>query len=263
MCIAGLDVGSTWIKLVVLDEKGKVIHTRKMETAFDARSRLESLLGEVAHFGVKHLVATGYGRNLAMEVFSHVPHRATISEIQAHAAGALFVFPQARSVLDIGGQDTKAIALSPSKKPSKFEMNDRCAAGTGKFLEIMAKTFGKSLDEFGLFALKGNNQVEITSTCAVFAESEIISLATRGERPENIAKALHLSVAKRTVAMVRRVGLSFPMVFSGGVARNPCMVHLLKTLLKDCEILIPDEPEFTGALGAAVTSLPHSSHPSV
>ncbi|SFM52662.1 acyl-CoA dehydratase activase [Thermodesulforhabdus norvegica] len=252
---AGLDAGSTWIKLVILNEKKEVIHRKKLETALDAQSRLRSLFDEVARFEVGSLVATGYGRKLALKVFSNVPKKATVSEIQAHAAGALFLFPEARSVLDIGGQDTKAIVLGPEKRPSRFEMNDRCAAGTGKFLEITARAFGKNLDDFGLFALKGDSPPEITSTCAVFAESEIISLTARGERPENIAKAIHLSVAKRTVAMLRRVGFGSPLVFSGGVARNPCMVRLLRDFLKDCEILTPEKPEFTGALGAALLAV--------
>jgi len=193
------------------------------------------------------LVVTGYGRKLlARQIPAQV-----ITEIQAYALGARRLFPACRSVLDIGGQDTKSIALNPDGSIHKFEMNDRCAAGTGKFLEFMAAGLRLSLDDFGAFALRGQPGLSINSMCTVFAEAEATSLVARGRRAEDIARALHQSVVKRSVSMLRRVGLDLPLVFAGGVARNPCLVQLLQEVIGG-EVLIPEEPDYVGALGAAL-----------
>jgi predicted CoA-substrate-specific enzyme activase len=155
--------------------------------------------------------------------------------------------------LDIGGQDTKAILLSDRGSVEKFEMNDRCAAGTGKFLEVMAASFQVPLEDFGGFALGGRKGVAVSSMCTVFAESEVTSLVAKGNPPPDVALAVHESVVRRSVSMLHRVSVKGPLLFAGGVALNPCIRKLLAEAAA-CKIVVPDEPELVGALGAALYS---------
>jgi len=240
---AGLDIGSRSIELVLL-ERGERLFQRRHETGYDPLVQGQEML---AGLSWDRLVVTGYGRKLLAR---RIPAQ-VITEIQAYALGARRLFPACRSVLDIGGQDTKSIALNPDGSIHKFEMNDRCAAGTGKFLEFMAAGLRLSLDDFGPFALRGQPGLSINSMCTVFAEAEATSLVARGRKAEDIARALHQSVVKRSVSMLRRVGLDRPLVFAGGVARNPCLVQLLQEVIGG-EVLIPEEPDYVGALGAAL-----------
>jgi (R)-2-hydroxyacyl-CoA dehydratese activating ATPase len=159
--------------------------------------------------------------------------------------------PGSASVLDIGGQDTKVISLGPDGRVVDFEMNDKCAAGTGKFLEVMAKALGFTLDEFGRAALAADSGTAVSSMCTVFAESEVTGLVHRGEDRGRIALGLHQSIAKRTVSALKRVGVGTPLVFAGGVAKNPAMVSLVRESFAG-EIHVPDEPQIVGALGAAL-----------
>uniref|UniRef100_A0A7C4ASN3 3-hydroxyacyl-ACP dehydratase n=1 Tax=Desulfomonile tiedjei TaxID=2358 RepID=A0A7C4ASN3_9BACT len=245
MQAAGIDVGSRTIKLVVLDvTSGDIVSYRRTETTFNPHEQCQRILSPRQWDA---LVATGYGRKLVQENFeAHA-----ITEIQAHALGARKMFPQCKAILDIGGQDTKAIALDERGKVRKFEMNDRCAAGTGKFLEFMATSFQVPIERFGDFALSGNAGLTINSMCTVFAEAEATSLMARGHNPQDIALALHLSVVKRSVSMLKRVATESPLVFSGGVARNRCVATLVAKELNST-ILIPPEPDLIGALGAAL-----------
>jgi (R)-2-hydroxyacyl-CoA dehydratese activating ATPase len=245
LTVVGLDVGSRTIKLVLVNSEGKsVVESTRTETTYDPVSRARHLLG-----GLKwdRLVATGYGRKLVKRDFNAIE----ITEIQAHALGARQLFPVAGSVLDIGGQDTKAIALDANGRVRKFEMNDRCAAGTGKFLEFMASSFQMPVEEFGEFALTGQAGLTINSMCTVFAETEATSLMARGHRAPDIARALHLSVVKRSLSMLRRTSVNNPLVFSGGVALNPCTVELVREL-GGYDVLVPQAPDLVGALGAAL-----------
>ena len=242
MLIAGIDIGSRSIEVALMDERGEW-ETFRVDTTFDPLSQSEKLLKGLSYDG---LVATGYGRKLIAE---HL-EAGVITEIQAHARGARMLFPQCRNVLDIGGQDTKAISLGEDGRIAKFEMNDRCAAGTGKFLEFMALGLQVPLDEFGEFALGGREGTVINSMCTVFAETEATSLMARGAEAKDIALALHRSVVKRSLSMIRRVGLNGPLVFAGGVAQNPCMVELLQKEL-GAGVLVPPKPDTVGALGAA------------
>jgi len=246
----GIDIGSRTIEVVVL-RGGNVERSLTVPTTCDilrqCHAVLEGTQGDVA-------VATGYGRKLFLKEFgkSDAFGRLTdITEIQAHAIGARAIFPQARTVLDIGGQDTKVVSLAPTGKAAKFEMNDRCAAGTGKFLEFMAAALQIPLERFGEFALGADRRIQISSMCTVFAETEATTLVAMGERAENIAMGLHGSIAKRVMAMIDRVGFAGPLVFSGGVARNPCIVRLLSEALGEAPLL-PDDPDLVGALGAAL-----------
>jgi len=177
-----------------------------------------------------------------------------ITEIQAYALGARREFPDVRTVLDIGGQDTKVISLSTEGRVTKFEMNDRCAAGTGKFLEFMATALQIPLEAFGEFALQADRRIQINSMCTVFAESEATSLMARGEKAANIAMGLHLAIVQRTLSMLRRIGVTFPILFAGGVAHNPCVKVLLAESLQE-PVLVPDDPDMVGALGAALYGL--------
>ncbi len=244
---AGIDIGSRTIELVVVDEAGTILEGRRADTGFDPVSEAENLVRETSF---DRIMATGYGRSL-FEISFDAP---TVTEIKAHARGARAYFPEARTVLDIGGQDSKAIALFDTGKVRKFEMNDRCAAGTGKFLEIMARTLGYDIEEFGREALKAEQELNISSMCTVFAESEVVSLIAKGRSRREIALGLHASVLRRVAAMIRRVSSGGDIVFTGGVAQNPCMRALLAEKM-ECEVLLPQEPQFVGAFGAALLAM--------
>lgn len=251
--VIGLDVGSRSIELVVLEGMEEVSRERSL-TTFDPAAQCRRLLAGEKADGPALLMATGYGRELAGRLGLPWPVR-QVTEITAHARGARELTPQARAVLDIGGQDTKAIALAANGRAERFEMNDRCAAGTGKFLEYTAQAFQIPVEEFGDYALRGENPTPIGSMCTVFAETEATSLMAQGKRPEDIALGLHLAIARRSAALLRRVGANAPLTFVGGVARNPCVRALLAVELglhEDEDLLVPKEPEFCGALGAAL-----------
>ncbi|MEJ2040049.1 MAG: acyl-CoA dehydratase activase [Desulfosarcinaceae bacterium] len=244
MYYAGIDIGSRTIELVMVDKNGGIVHSRQADTGFDPIAQARSLIADVDY---RRILATGYGRNL-FEINFDAP---TVTEIKAHACGARACFPQAMTVLDIGGQDSKAIALSEDGRVKKFEMNDRCAAGTGKFLEIMAKTLGFDIDDFGREALLADKDLNISSMCTVFAESEVTSLIAKGEDRREIARGLHASVIRRAAGMLNRVSVNGDIVFTGGVAKNPCMRELLQEK-SGRTILVPDDPQCIGALGAAL-----------
>lgn len=243
MRYAGIDIGSRTIKLVVI-EADKITYSLKTDTGYDPVSQARSLLNGISY---DRILGTGYGRGLIGSYFG-MP---TVTEIKAHARGALAIFPDARTVLDIGGQDSKAISLHNTCKVKKFEMNDKCAAGTGKFLEIMAKTLGFDINDFGREALLAKNDINISSMCTVFAESEVVSLIARGCNRREIAKGLHNSVIRRATGMINRVSLEGEIVFTVGVAKNPCMCAMLAEKLGR-EVLIPEDPQMIGAWGAAL-----------
>ncbi len=229
---------------MVLLERAKVVESRQTDTGYDPISQAKGLLKGLTF---DRIMATGYGRNL-FEIAFEAP---TVTEIKAYAVGVKKIFPNARTILDIGGQDSKAISLTEDGKISKFEMNDRCAAGTGKFLEIMAGSLGYSLQDFGVEALKASKPIQINSMCTVFAESEITSLVAKGEDRRDIALGIHRSVVKRAVSMLKRVSVKEQVVFAGGVALNPCMVRLLEQSL-ELSVYVPPQPQMMGALGAAL-----------
>lgn len=244
MRFAGIDIGSRTIEVVLVDESGEIISCLQADTGFDPMSEVKNLINGLYY---DRIMSTGYGRNL-FELSFEAP---TVTEIKAHAKGVRAFFPDARTVLDIGGQDSKAIALFENGKVRKFEMNDRCAAGTGKFLEIMAKTLGYDIEEFGREALLAENDLNISSMCTVFAESEVTSLIAKGNNRREIARGLHASVIRRAAGMISRVSSDGDIVFTGGVAKNPCMREFLAENLGR-EIRVPDDPQITGALGAAL-----------
>lgn len=241
--LVGVDLGSRAIKIAVL-VNGALHDYQKRESGFEPHTQAESML---AAYRSGKIIATGYGRHLAQKHFAHE----VITEIKAHALGARHFFPDCATILDVGGQDSKVISLNREGKVNNFQMNDKCAAGTGRFLEIMAASLGYTIDEFGSAALGSTAEVSINSMCTVFAESEVISMKNSGIPPADIARAVHLSVVNRLAAMLERIGTGESIVFSGGVANNRCIVKLLEDTLKT-PVRVPVSPDIVGAIGAAV-----------
>ena len=242
----GLDIGSRTIGMVELAD-GRMVASQVVLTGVNPLERCRQLLdGREAEV----LVATGYGRHLVAE---HLGAE-VISEIQAHAQGARCLYPDVRTVIDAGGQDSKAMALTPQGRVLKFEMNDRCAAGTGRFLETMAQALGLTVEEFGDFALgAAGPSIKISSMCTVFAESEVVSLLARNQDGRRIALGLHEAIVDRLATLVRRVGCQERLVFSGGVALNRGVVKLLGERL-GIPPTVPPQPQLIGALGAALSA---------
>ena len=239
----GIDLGSRTIKLVALTQGAISFHT-VVESSFEPHRQALSLLEQQRPV---RAVATGYGRHLIQQ-HAEVD---LITEIKAHAMGARYSFPACRTILDVGGQDSKVIALTADGKVQSFQMNDKCAAGTGRFLEMMAVSLGYSMAQFSEAAAGIAQATPINSMCAVFAESEVVSLKNSGMPPAEIARSVCLAVVNRLATMVRKVGYSDHLVFTGGVANSPVMVSLLQQEL-GVPILVPDYPSITGALGAAL-----------
>lgn len=242
MITAGIDIGSRTIALAVVED-GRIIEKRQTKTGFSPVTNAKKIMD-----GIKtdKIIASGYGRTL----FEHHFKSETITEIKAAAKGASAMCPGIKAVLDIGGQDVKAIALNDKGRVMKFEMNDRCAAGTGKFLEIMSDSLGFELKDFGEQAISFEKNITISNMCTVFAESEVTSLLAKGETPVDIAMGVHLSVAKRAISMVRRTTKSKEIFFSGGVAKNQCIIKILED--NDFIIKRAQDPQIVVAYGAAL-----------
>lgn len=246
----GLDIGSLSSEALLLSKEGVIsysIMTTGPNPQRAARKCLEEALSKVGlvEEAISRVVATGYGR-------ARVPFKTKeITEITCHARGSYYLFPRTRTVIDIGGQDSKIITLDDRGRVTDFVMNDKCAAGTGRFLEVMADALEVKLSEMGRRSLKAKKGVSITSMCTVFAESEVISLVAEGYGVEEILRGLHESIAHRIFRMMRRLRVREEVTFSGGVAKNVGIVEALKRLL-GMEINLPDEPQIVGALGAAL-----------
>ncbi|HNW97485.1 MAG TPA: acyl-CoA dehydratase activase [Bacteroidales bacterium] len=243
MISAGIDIGSRTIKLVVVED-GKIKVVRKSENSFDTIKVFNELLKDVSYDAI---TSTGYGRHFFGEYFKCE----IISEIKAFAIGAKNILPSCKTILDIGGQDTKAILLDEKGKLKKFEMNDKCAAGTGRFLEIMAMALRYKLDEFGDMALTTDETSNVNSMCTVFAESEVVSMLAHGAERTKVARGIHQSVVNRSATLLKRVGIEDDILFAGGVAYNNCMLYLLEQQLQK-KIFVPKDPQIIGALGAAM-----------
>ncbi len=250
MLTAGIDIGSITAKAAIV-ESGKILGTRVIFTGYNAQAAgikvYEELLSEngLAKSAVAKIVSTGYGRNsvkFADKIFT---------EIMAHAAGASFLDPGVKTIIDIGGQDSKAISLDEKGKVKNFVMNDKCAAGTGRFLEVMARAMEVNLDEFGAMSLQSVKPSKISSLCTVFAESEVISLIARGDKRPDIIAGIHESIAARISAMLARIGCAEPVMITGGVARNAGVVAALEKKL-NVKIAVSPYAQQNGAIGAAV-----------
>jgi predicted CoA-substrate-specific enzyme activase len=241
---AGIDIGSRAVKLVVM-ESGSVVRSLVEDTGSDPLAVCRRLLAGVACDSV---TATGYGRHLFKERW---PAAEVITEIKAVARGAAALVPACRTVIDIGGQDSKAITLGPDGKVQKSVMNDRCAAGSGQFLEMMATALAFERDEFIAAACRASRAEQLNSLCTVFAQSEVVSLIARGAAREEIALGAHQAIVRRTVALAGGVPLEDAIVFTGGCARNPRLVSLLGEALKR-PLHVPPAPQSVAALGCAL-----------
>lgn len=252
MLTAGIDIGSRTTKVVVWDgEKtlGKSLVTtgwtpeKSARTAFD--TAVNSTGSKLTSDSIDRIIATGYGRVT-------VPFAdRTITEITAHARGVGFVLPGIRTLIDIGGQDSKVIVMEADGLVLDFSMNDRCAAGSGKFLEFLALSMNLSIEEFARLAYSSVTPAQISSICTVFAETEVLSLLAEGVSKPDVACGVHRSIALRVGQMAKSLNPSAPAAFSGGVAKNRCLVRELSRIM-NMDIQVPQDPEFTGALGAAI-----------
>ncbi len=247
---AGIDIGSITAKAAVIAD-GKIHGTRVIFTGYNAEQAgtnvYEELLKELGinKSDVRKVVSTGYGRNSVKFTDK------AMTEIICHGAGAYYLNPRVRSVIDIGGQDSKAIVLDEKGKVKNFAMNDKCAAGTGRFLEVMARALEVDLDGFGALSLKAGHPSRISNLCTVFAESEVISLISKGEKRENIIAGIHDSIAARIAAMANRLQIAPLMALTGGVAKNIGVVKALERKL-GLAVKVSEHAQVNGAIGAAV-----------
>ncbi|MEN8144164.1 MAG: acyl-CoA dehydratase activase [Gemmatimonadota bacterium] len=251
---AGVDVGSTQTKAVVIDGAGHIVGRSLIATganvvlaAGDAFSAALEEAG-LAEADVGFVIGTGYGR------YKVEFGDAQITEIVCHARGAAQMFPDTQTVLDMGGQDTKAIRIAPGGDVLDFCMNDKCAAGTGRFLQSAAAALEIDLSDLGPTALRGTRPVTISTTCTVFAESEVLSWLARGKKLEDILLGVHKSIASRSFGLLKRVGIESEITFSGGVTRNKAMVEVLNEMVGG-KMNVSEESHFMGALGAALFAL--------
>lgn len=249
----GCDVGSTYGKAVVIDEKGKILGSSIVPSKIDPEQTSVLAINEAikniaeikSYKDFAYLVGTGYGRN-------KVPFaNENISEISCHAMGVFITNPEVRTIVDIGGQDMKGISVDTDGTVRSFAMNDKCAAGTGRFFENMARAFELSLEEFSALSLKAKKVVTITSQCSVFAESEVISLVAEKQAKEDIAAGIQHSVAKRCVTMLRRAGIQPEITMTGGCAKNMGLKKALEEVQNSKIVDLKTDPQLMGALGAA------------
>jgi predicted CoA-substrate-specific enzyme activase len=250
----GVDLGSTTGKAVIVDETGEIVAHKVVQMGAVSRrgvtTAIEGVLQEarLERSDLARVIATGYGRRLVPDVDR------TFTEITCHARGVAAMVPGAALVVDIGGQDSKAITIDSEGLVDNFAMNDRCASGTGRFFDVLARALDCPLEELDDLALAGTNDLEVSSMCATFAETEIISLLAEGAAPEDIAASVHRSVATRTLGLVSQVGRCAPAVMTGGVARSRAAVAFLADALR-LDVQVPAEPQITGAYGAALLAL--------
>lgn len=249
----GCDAGSTYTKCVIIDENGKiaaaVTKRSRINPVLSAKDALDEAVSQVDGLNsaeeLTYLIGTGYGRN-------KVPFAdENISEISCHAMGVHVTATSVKAIIDIGGQDVKGIAIDTDGTVLNFAMNDKCAAGTGRFFESMARAFEMSLDEFSNLSLTAKNVIPITAQCAVFAESEVISLVGEGKPMEEIAAGIQLSVAKRCFVMAKKAGAADSVTLTGGCAKNEGLKKAIEKVLKINVVDLPTDPQLMGALGAA------------
>jgi predicted CoA-substrate-specific enzyme activase len=255
MIFAGLDVGSISTKMVFIDENKKLLFYELVRTGSNSKKAAEKCMqlvlekAKISFNDITNLIATGYGRKI-------VPFKSQeVSEISCHAKAANFLFPDTKTVIDIGGQDSKAIRLDENGGAIDFNMNDKCAAGTGRFLEEMAKALDTTVENLGKLSLKSKKNLVISSMCTVFAESEVVSLLAENETREDIASALHYAIADRVLSLAYKVKLANALTLTGGVIKNIGVIEAIKSKLPNLTIHIPDDPQITGALGAAIIAV--------
>jgi predicted CoA-substrate-specific enzyme activase len=251
MITFGIDIGSLSTKAVVLENGshilGSVIELTGGDSIRAAQNVFQKALqkANVSEGDINYSIATGYGRD-------SIPFAdKSVTEITCHAAGAYFFSPDTKTIIDIGGQDSKGIKLNGSGKVMDFVMNDKCAAGTGRFLEVMANALSVELAALGELSGQSTRVTRISSMCTVFAESEIVSLIAEGCPKPDIIRGVHEAIAERGIALLKRIKIEEPVIMTGGVAKNKGVISALQDKL-NLTIHIPEEPQIAGALGAAV-----------
>lgn len=254
MYVLGIDSGSTSTNAVLMDETRQIRSFAVVRTGAKSNDSADKILEQVlTAVGIRQedlscIVSTGYGR-------VSIPFADTnVTEISCHGKGAHYLNPNVRTILDIGGQDSKAIKLNAAGEVVDFVMNDKCAAGTGRFLEMMARTLEISIDELGPLSLNWKEDIDISSMCSVFAESEVISLIAQNKETADIAHGLHKSIAGKSLSLLKRVGLESQIMMTGGVAKNIGVIKTLEERLGE-KLFVYEEPEIVGALGAALFAL--------
>ena len=249
----GCDVGSTYTKAVILDENGKIVADTTLRSKINSEQSaimaMEEVVGKVKDLktskDLTYLVGTGYGRN-------KVPFAdENISEISCHAMGVHVTNPDVKAIIDIGGQDVKGIAIDTDGTVKNFAMNDKCAAGTGRFYEAMARAFEMELPEFSKLSLTAKNVIPITAQCTVFAESEVITLVGEGKPTDEIAAGIQMAIAKRCFVMAKKAGAVDSITLTGGCAKNDGLKAAIEHVLKLKVIELKTDPQLMGALGAA------------
>jgi len=237
-------------KVVLLDKAGNSLSFIKGPTGPEHRQLANQVMQQALEQAslqiddISYIVATGYGR-------LNVPFAdRQITELSCHARGVSILFPNTRTAIDIGGQDAKCMRIDNGRLVN-FVMNDKCAAGTGRFLEVTAAALDIKLEDMGDTSLKATKKIQISNLCTIFAQQEVVALISRGEKLENIVAGLHDALASRVAALARRLGIEPDLVLTGGVAKNTGMVKAMKESL-GCELFVPEEPLLTGALGAAI-----------
>jgi predicted CoA-substrate-specific enzyme activase len=246
----GVDAGASATKVVIIDEKENIISHAIVPSGINFKASFEEALKKalerpgLSRRDILYIVSTGYGREL-------VEASIMFSEITCISRGVHKLFPYVRTIIDVGGQDSKAVRISENGRVLDFVMNDKCAAGTGRFLEVMATILGKPIEELGMLHFKSLNPVKISSTCTVFAESEVISYISKGCKIEDVIAGLHNAIAERIFSMSSRIGFEREVAFTGGVAKNPGFVEALSKRIGFNPIL-PKEPQIICAFGAAL-----------
>lgn len=251
---AGVDVGSTQTKAIIINEDNKIIGRSLVDTGANVVMAAEKSYqlalddNNIREEEIEYVVGTGYGRYRV--TFGNTQ----VTEISCHARGAVHIFPKTITVVDMGGQDTKAIRVSPTGEIVDFCMNDKCAAGTGRFLGAASTALDIPIDELGPTALKAQKPIRISTTCTVFAESEVLSWLGKGKKIEDILWGVHQSIASRSAGLMRRVGVEEEVTFTGGVAKNVGMIKALEERL-EVSMNVSEESHYMGALGAALFAL--------
>ena len=251
MLFAGIDIGSQSTDVVIIDENKKIVSYSIVPSGAvhsDASLRAFNVACQQANCKIEdidYIVSTGYGRkNVSFA-------QKNITEITCHVKGTFFLNPNIRTILDIGGQDSKVIKVSSDGNVLDFIMNEKCAAGTGRFLETIARVLDVDLEDMGPKALESKKSVKLSSTCTVFAESEVISKIAEGAEIEDILNGVHESISDRAIAMLQKLGIEDTIAMTGGVAKNVGVVSSISKKLKT-DIYVPNEPQIIGALGAAI-----------
>ncbi|MFB9073550.1 acyl-CoA dehydratase activase [Citricoccus parietis] len=247
----GVDLGSTTAKAAIVNSDGELVASAVVQMGAVSRQAVGVAIDQVLRDAgldsadIARTISTGYGRRL-------VPSSdKTFTEITCHARGAAALSPGVRLVIDIGGQDSKTIAVDEEGLVDRFALNDRCASGTGRFFDVLCRALEVDLGEVVDLALQGTENLEVSSMCATFAETEVISLLAQGADPADISASVHRSVAARTLGLVAQVGKAFPAVMTGGVAKNRALVQFLSASLGE-QLVVLDDPQIAGALGAAL-----------